>query len=1069
MLALLYLIVMVVLGDNLCRRFCPYVSRLHRIAAAFLVGLVLSTWITYLSALLFARTTKPLLWGNVLFFLIAGGVIVWSRRQPSGTPRTISARPVASEKWDWILGGVYLIFACWLMFSTLGSHEGRLRIGGSQWSDFGPNLAIMQSFALGHNFPTEYPHYAGERIRYHFLFYFQAGNLEFLGLNPAWSNNLLSILSLVAMLILVMLLGETLFNSRTVGRIGSALCLFNSSLAYIPFLRSQESLTGAISSVVNLPWFLPSGFPYRGEGWGLWTMNTYANQRHLASAIGTFLLVLIFLIGRYREKLLEAQTEPGSSPEVQPVGDQTEPMSPPNIYHSDEPANTNLALEVQSVEAQTEPMSPPNIYDSDEPANTNLAPEVQPVGDQTEPMSPPNIYHSDEPANTNLSPEVQSVEAQTEPASSANIDESDKEAITDFSPEIQPVSPKTSVAMMKAFIFFGILLGALPLWNSAVFGSAFAVLAVLFLMFPLKRYMLGLAIATAVMAIPQVLYLKTGNVQEASYSLFHWGYIIESPTFTKVIYYLGFTFGLKWLLVILALALVSWFHWRVFIAVSSLLAMALLVQFGVEVVANHKFIHIWLIIVNLFAAYGLWRLSRIALFGTTAMGKVAAVLLAVGITLGGLIDLFPIRNAHWIETPFQDDPLVNWVRAETNPKAVFLTDRYVQHPILLAGRRIFFGWSYFAWGLGYPLGQREEIYRRLFAERHPQELVRLLQENGIDYVVVDAGIRQGNVVQNPNESVYQAFFKKVFEDPSTVIFKVPDRGQELKPVEGAPAGTDAAAALAVNMFAGGTGKGPGQFSTPRGIAVDDAGNVLVSDANNGRIQKFSPKGDYVAVIGRVGPGQGELRYPDGITVDPAGNVYVVDAENQRIQKFDANGSFLSQWRGPPPGFYWPRDIAIDSKSNLYVVDQGRDRVVVFTLNGEIVAEWGKKGTGDGEFNEPTASAVGDEKVYVADPRNGRIQVFDTKGNFLGKWSVGEWQEAFLPYPDLVLDQEAGRLYASSPAANEVLVFNLSGERLGTIVPTHPDKLESPTGLAIKNKRLYVLNSSAARVSVITLQ
>jgi DNA-binding beta-propeller fold protein YncE len=963
-LALLYLIVMVVLGDSLCRRFCPYVSRLHRIAAAFLVGLVLSTWITYLGALLFARTTTPLLWGNVLFFLIAGGLIFWLRRHPSESTRPISALPVAAEKWDWILAGVYLIFAGWLMFSTLGSQAGRLRVGGSQWSDFGPNLAIMQSFALGHNFPTEYPHYAGERIRYHFLFYFQAGNLEFLGLNPAWSNNLLSILSLVALLILVMVLGETLFKSRAVGRIGSALLLFNSSLAYIPFLRSQESLTGAFRSVFKLPSFLASGFPYRGEEWGFWTMITYANQRHLASAIGTLLLVLIFLIGRYREKRLKGHSGP---------------------------------------------------------------------------------------------------------ALPADIRTNDEEETANFSPALEPRSPATSAVTMKSFIFFGILLGALPLWNSAVFGAAFAMLVILFLVFPLKRYMLGLALATAVVAIPQILYLKTGNLQEASYSLYHWGYIVESPTFTKVISYLGFTFGLKWLLVILALALVSWFHWRVFIATMSLLAIAFFFQMSVEVVANHKFIHIWVIIINLFAAYGLWRLSRIPVFGTTAIGKAAAVVLAVAITLGGIIDLFPIHNAYWIETPFQDDPIVKWVRAETDPKAVFLTDQYVQHPILLAGRRIFFGWPYFTWGLGYRTGEREEIYRRLFEERQPQELVRLLQENGIDYVVVDDGLRQGRLVKNPNESVYQAFFKKVFEDPSTVIFKVPDRGQELKPVDGAPAGADAAAALAVNMFAGGSGKGPGQFSTPKGIAVDGAGNVLVSDANNGRIQKFSPKGDYVAVIGRVGPGEGELRDPNGIAFDPAGNMYVVDAANQRIQKFDPNGSFLAQWRGPSPGFYWPRDIATGPDNNVYVVDQGRDRIVVFTSNGEFVAEWGKKGTGDSEFNEPTAAAVGDQKVYVADPRNGRIQVFDTKGNFLGKWSVDEWQQNFSQYPDLVLDQKAGRLYASSPAANEVLVFDLTGQRLGTASPTSPDKLEGPTALALtKNKHLFVLNSNAARVSMIAL-
>src|SRR5262245_65243509 len=123
-----------------------------------------------------------------------------------------------------------------MMFSSFGMEAGRLQIANHQWSDFGPNVAIMQSFALGRNFPTEYPHFSGDRIRYHFLFYFQAGNLEYLGLNPAWSNNLLSVFSLVAMLVLVMSLGDLLFRSRAVGRIGAALFFFHGSLHYISYI-----------------------------------------------------------------------------------------------------------------------------------------------------------------------------------------------------------------------------------------------------------------------------------------------------------------------------------------------------------------------------------------------------------------------------------------------------------------------------------------------------------------------------------------------------------------------------------------------------------------------------------------------------------------------------------------------------------------------------------------------------------------------------------------------------------------------------------------------------------------
>jgi hypothetical protein len=128
------------------------------------------------------------------------------------------------------------------MFGSIGMNEDKLRIASVPWADFGPNLAIVQSFAAGHNFPTEYPHFIGAPIRYHFLFWFQAGNLEFLGLNLAWSLNILSVASLVAVLLLIATLGETLFDSRAVGRIAAALLFFHGSLSYVPFCARKAPL-----------------------------------------------------------------------------------------------------------------------------------------------------------------------------------------------------------------------------------------------------------------------------------------------------------------------------------------------------------------------------------------------------------------------------------------------------------------------------------------------------------------------------------------------------------------------------------------------------------------------------------------------------------------------------------------------------------------------------------------------------------------------------------------------------------------------------------------------------------
>src|SRR6187401_508076 len=292
MLALIYFALAALVGDFICRRFYQFESRAHRCAAAILVGLVVSSWFTYLTGLAFFWTSQPLVWANLLFFVAAVALLSWPKwkgrilKSTSSEayverPNLYLTRPEGSSIADWLLIVGYVVLVSWMMFASFNTAGGKLRIANPEYSDFGPNTALIQSFAVGHNFPTEYPHFSGDRIRYHFLFYFQAGNLEFLGLSPALANNVLSILSLTSMLVLVMTLGTILFASRVVGRIGAALFFFHGSLAFIPFFIANGSLSAVLNRLSTTRDFLSSGLPYRGEDWGVWSQVVYLNQRHL--------------------------------------------------------------------------------------------------------------------------------------------------------------------------------------------------------------------------------------------------------------------------------------------------------------------------------------------------------------------------------------------------------------------------------------------------------------------------------------------------------------------------------------------------------------------------------------------------------------------------------------------------------------------------------------------------------------------------------------------------------------------------------------------------------------------
>jgi sugar lactone lactonase YvrE len=339
-----------------------------------------------------------------------------------------------------------------------------------------------------------------------------------------------------------------------------------------------------------------------------------------------------------------------------------------------------------------------------------------------------------------------------------------------------------------------------------------------------------------------------------------------------------------------------------------------------------------------------------------------------------------------------------------------------------------------------------------------------LKENGITYVGFDGAVRRTSFIKRSNEQLYAIYFPKVFEDKqnkynSLIIYKIPDTP---------PANLSSLPEGVTNMLDGGRGSDKGRFDGPTGIAVDSNGNVLVADTNNGRLEKFSPTGTFLSAMGIKGTGYGQLGAPNGIAIDRAGNIYVADASKHVVEKLASDGSVITEWKGPAPGFYGPRRIAIGPDESVYVLDQGRTRIVKFSSDGQVLRTWGSKGNGDGQFDDPTSVVVDTtNKVYVADPINRRLQVFDSDGKFLTKWSIPQWGRTH-GFEDLAIDSKRNRLYASSANMDAVLMFDLNGNRIGTLAAKSGERLDGPSALALTDRKLYVLNMAGNRVSVIDL-
>jgi DNA-binding beta-propeller fold protein YncE len=162
------------------------------------------------------------------------------------------------------------------------------------------------------------------------------------------------------------------------------------------------------------------------------------------------------------------------------------------------------------------------------------------------------------------------------------------------------------------------------------------------------------------------------------------------------------------------------------------------------------------------------------------------------------------------------------------------------------------------------------------------------------------------------------------------------------------------------------------------------------------ILHFDPSGKLLASFGA-----GMFVFPHGITVDRQGNVWVADADGKNgkghvVVKFSPTGKMLMTlghpgMAGDAPGFFnRPTGVAIARNGEIFVSDgHGGDsnaRVVKFSKDGKFLTTWGKKGSGQGEFDVPHAIAVdSQERVYVADRSNSRVQVFDASGKFVAEW------------------------------------------------------------------------------------
>jgi trimeric autotransporter adhesin len=201
-----------------------------------------------------------------------------------------------------------------------------------------------------------------------------------------------------------------------------------------------------------------------------------------------------------------------------------------------------------------------------------------------------------------------------------------------------------------------------------------------------------------------------------------------------------------------------------------------------------------------------------------------------------------------------------------------------------------------------------------------------------------------------------------------------------------------------------------QLNSPRGVAVDNAGDLYIADSGNNRIRKVTAAGMISTVAGNGSAGYSgdggpanvaQLNLPAGVAVDTAGNLYIAEIFNYCIRKVTTAGVISTVAGNGTYGFGGDggpatsaqlsqlSGVAVDTAGNLYIADSGNHRIRKVTAAGVIstVAGTGTSGySGDGglaataQLNYPDSVAVDTAGIlYIGDNNNYRVRKVTAAG------------------------------------------------------------------------------------------
>ncbi len=223
------------------------------------------------------------------------------------------------------------------------------------------------------------------------------------------------------------------------------------------------------------------------------------------------------------------------------------------------------------------------------------------------------------------------------------------------------------------------------------------------------------------------------------------------------------------------------------------------------------------------------------------------------------------------------------------------------------------------------------------------------------------------------------------------------------------------------------------FYMPQDIALDPEGNLYVLDTGNHRIQKFSPKGNFLTTIGREGQGPGEFNYPGSLDFGKNGELIVASPYIQKIQFLNSEGLeteslHLTEMLTAYIRVFGPDHLLAAVRRLSFTPDDKKKKLEplmqVMNREGKVIKKFGeprdyKNKLVNSRGNQVSFTIDNDKNIYLTFQFQNRIEKFSQEGKLL--WSADRKlnYNASKPINKGKIESAGGGVSIESPKMNKV--------------------------------------------------